>query len=78
VGIQVNVFEAKSSLSRLLAAAERGEDVVIARAGRPVVRLQLVEPAPPRQLGLVAAPPLSEAFFEPMTASELASWEGGE
>ena len=35
----VNVHEAKTHLSRLLEAVEQGEDVVIARAGRPVARL---------------------------------------
>jgi len=35
----VNVYEAKTHLSRLLAQAESGEDIVIARQGRPVVRL---------------------------------------
>jgi len=35
----VNVHEAKTHLSRLLEDVERGEDVVIARAGRPVARL---------------------------------------
>jgi prevent-host-death family protein len=35
----VDVHEAKTHLSRLLEAVERGEDVVIARAGKPVARL---------------------------------------
>ncbi|GGL89497.1 type II toxin-antitoxin system Phd/YefM family antitoxin [Nakamurella endophytica] len=35
----VNVHEAKTQLSRLLQAVERGEDIVIARAGKPVARL---------------------------------------
>ncbi len=35
----VNVYEAKTRLSSLLASVEAGEDVVIARAGRPVARL---------------------------------------
>jgi antitoxin (DNA-binding transcriptional repressor) of toxin-antitoxin stability system len=35
----VNVHEAKTHLSTLLAAVEAGEEVVIARAGRPVARL---------------------------------------
>jgi prevent-host-death family protein len=35
----VNMHEAKTQLSRLVARAEAGEDVVIARGGRPVVRL---------------------------------------
>ena len=39
IAIQVNVHEAKTQLSRLIAAAEKGEEVVIARDGRPAVRL---------------------------------------
>lgn len=35
----VNVYEAKSSLSKLLDAVERGEQIVIVRAGRPVADL---------------------------------------
>ncbi len=35
----VNVHEAKSQLSRLLAAVEKGEEIVVARAGRPVAKL---------------------------------------
>ena len=35
----VDVHEAKTHLSRLLEAVEQGEDVVIARAGKPVARL---------------------------------------
>jgi len=40
----VNVFEAKTQLSKLIAKAENGEDVIIARAGKPVVRLTRLEP----------------------------------
>lgn len=35
----VNIYEAKARLSALIAEAEQGGDVVIAKAGRPVVRL---------------------------------------
>jgi prevent-host-death family protein len=35
----VNIHEAKTHLSRLLERVEAGEEVVIARAGRPVARL---------------------------------------
>ncbi len=49
MGQTVNVHEAKTHLSRLLEAVERGEDVVIARAGRPVARLVPVVPAPRRR-----------------------------
>jgi prevent-host-death family protein len=37
--MEVNVHEAKSNLSRLIVRAEAGEEVIIARAGRPAVRL---------------------------------------
>ena len=37
--VTVNVHEAKTNLSRLLAQVEAGEDVVIARNGKPVARL---------------------------------------
>ena len=49
----VNVHEAKTHLSRLLRRVERGEEIVIARAGRPVARLIPVgRPKEERILGL--------------------------
>jgi prevent-host-death family protein len=47
----VNVHEAKTQFSRLLARAEAGEEIVIARAGSPVVRLVPVEQPAKRVLG---------------------------
>lgn len=41
---QVNIHHAKTHLSELIAAAERGEEVIIARANRPAVRLVPVTP----------------------------------
>jgi prevent-host-death family protein len=50
----VNVFEAKTNLSKLIAKAEKGEDVIIARAGKPVVRLTQLEPTKkPIRFGLL-------------------------
>ena len=49
----VNVHEAKTHLSRLLERVEAGEEVVIARAGRPVARLvPYLRRKEPRPLGL--------------------------
>jgi hypothetical protein len=42
--MRVNVGQAKTELSKLLARAEAGEEVEIARNGVPVVRLERVEP----------------------------------
>ncbi|WP_309721879.1 type II toxin-antitoxin system prevent-host-death family antitoxin [Armatimonas sp.] len=40
----VNIHEAKTNLSRLLEAVERGEEVVIARAGHPIATLSAYKP----------------------------------
>lgn len=42
----VNIHEAKTHLSRLVEAAARGESFVIAKAGKPMVRVVPVEEAP--------------------------------
>ena len=50
---QVNVHAAKTHLSRLLEEVEAGEEIVVARAGRPIARLVPFRPATaPRQPGL--------------------------
>ena len=46
MAIQINIAEAKAKLSELIARAEAGEEVVIARAGKPSVTLQPVSKAP--------------------------------
>ena len=43
----VNVHEAKTHLSRLLDRAAGGEEIVVARAGKPVARLVALAGAPP-------------------------------
>jgi prevent-host-death family protein len=50
MSITVGVHEAKTTLSRLLGAAESGEDVVITRRGKPVVKLQPVQATPRKSL----------------------------
>lgn len=51
----VNLHEAKTHLSRLVDRAIGGDEIVIARAGRPLVRLTpYVEPATPRRPGSMA------------------------
>ena len=50
----VNIHEAKTHLSRLVERVEAGEEVVIARAGRPVARLvPLARRTQPRTLGIL-------------------------
>lgn len=45
--VEANVHQAKTHLSRLLARAEAGEEVVISRGGKPVARLVAI--APPKK-----------------------------
>lgn len=73
-----NVHEAKTQLSRLLARAEAGEEVVIARDGDPVVRLVPCDNGPGirrfgSMKGLVV---VDDSFFDPLPEDELAAWEG--
>jgi prevent-host-death family protein len=73
--MQVNMHEAKTRLSELVAAAERGEEVLIARNGKPAARLVAVgEEYPPVQLGVLAGQiRLEDDFDEPLPEFELYS-----
>lgn len=68
-----NVAEAKAQLSRLLDAALAGDEVVIARAGRPLVRLVPVTAPAARELGFVPMN-LPDELFAPLDEAELAGW----
>ncbi|MBA3524561.1 MAG: type II toxin-antitoxin system prevent-host-death family antitoxin [Geodermatophilaceae bacterium] len=69
-----NVAEAKATLSQLLDAALAGEEVILARAGKPLVRLvPLVAPSP-RVLGFVPLDVPDEAFA-PLGPEDLAGWQ---
>lgn len=49
----INIHQAKSNLSRLVEKALKGDDVIIARAGKPVARLVAYKKKlQPRKLGL--------------------------
>ncbi|MEW6278006.1 MAG: type II toxin-antitoxin system Phd/YefM family antitoxin [Candidatus Eremiobacterota bacterium] len=66
----VNVHEAKTRLSQLLAQVEAGEEIVIARAGVPVARLVAVLPEKRKRiLGRHdGAVPVPDDFDEPLPA----------
>lgn len=73
----VNVHQAKTQLSRLLARVEAGEEVVIARRGEPVAKLVSCNPVGKRQpdvlKGKLVVP---DSFFDPLPEEELKRWEG--
>ena len=69
------VHEARTNLSRLIAEALEGGDVVIARGKVPAVRLVPVTPLPLRRIGALKGRIAIDArFFEPLPAEELAAW----
>ncbi|MEM7582274.1 MAG: type II toxin-antitoxin system Phd/YefM family antitoxin [Acidobacteriota bacterium] len=73
----VNVHEAKTHLSRLLIRVAEGEEIVIAKSGKPVARLVAVEQSAKRRVlgqdrGLFEVP---EDFDDPLPEEVLASFE---
>jgi prevent-host-death family protein len=72
------VHDAKTNLSKLIERAEAGEEVIIARGDKPVVRLVPLVAAKPRQPGQLArlAIPSDDFFFTPLPEDELKRWEG--
>jgi len=74
----VNIFEAKTQLSKLVERAERGEDTVIARAGKPVARLTRLEARKPviRFGGLKGKIWVADDFDAPLPPEVLADFEG--
>ena len=76
--ITVNVNQAKTHLSLLLAQVEAGEEVTIARNGKPVARLVPCKKRGKRQPGsMKGLIKFDERFFEPLSEEELALWNGG-
>ena len=75
---QVNIHEAKTSLSQLVARVEAGEEIVIARAGKPAARLvPLSKPQTRRRLGLLAGRlVIPDDFDRPLPESALRAFEG--
>ncbi len=76
--MQLNVYEAKTNLSELLERALAGETVVIARAGKPLVRLVPIRNQESRSGvtfggALKGKIKLKSGFFEPMTDDALLS-----
>jgi prevent-host-death family protein len=72
----VTVHDAKTNLSKLIAKALAGEEIVIARGDTPVVRLTpIAAPEPRRAFGALKGQiKVTAAFFEPLPPDELAAW----
>ena len=76
--MKVTIHAAKTTLSRLIARAHAGEEVIIARGDVPVARLTPIAGAilPKRKPGTLRGQvKVTTAFFEPLPADELDPWD---
>lgn len=73
----VNIHEAKTQLSKLVEAATEGEEVVLARAGKPVARIVPIRKGTGRRTpgALKGKIRFGRGWNRPLTEQELASWE---
>lgn len=69
----MNIHEAKTHLSRLIEKALAGEEVVIAKAGKPVVRLVRVEQPKPVLGGGAGTIVMQPGWDDALTAEEMAA-----
>lgn len=74
----VNVHDAKTHFSKLLDRAHAGEEIILAKAGKPYARLvPLEKPKAERRPGrLKLKTPIPDGFFfDPLPEEELRAWE---
>jgi prevent-host-death family protein len=79
MGCQVNIAEAKAKLSELLDRALSGEEIVIARAGKPLAKLTPLKPKVREGRGVWrgwGADVPTEVFLAPMDPEDLDAAEG--
>lgn len=73
----VNMHEAKTNLSKLVENAVKGEPFVIARAGKPLVKVTVIEDVPPPRIGFLAGAFTVPDDFDRMAADDIqALFEG--
>ena len=70
------IHAAKTNLSKLVARAEAGEEIVLARGKEPVAKIVPLPPKPKRVFGrLKGKGRVGPEFFEPLREDELKLWE---
>jgi prevent-host-death family protein len=75
--VTVNIHEAKTQLSRLVDRAVKGEPFVIAKAGKPLVKVVALDaPATPQRLGFLAGEIAVPDDFNRMGESEIVAMFG--
>ena len=76
----INIHAAKTQLSRLVDRAHGGEEIILAKAGKPYARLVPLESAKPRRLGFLQGqvelgPDFEAESLRPLSRDELQAWE---
>ena len=75
--VTVNIHEAKTQLSKLVDRAAKGETFVIAKAGKPLVKVAALEaPAAPQRLGFLTGEIAVPEDFDHMFEDEIAALFG--
>ena len=75
MAVTVNIGEAKTRLSELIARVEAGEEVVIARGNEPVARLTALDEQAPRRAAIEAILALRDSGqIKPVTTEEILAW----
>lgn len=75
--VTVNIHEAKTQLSKLVDRAAKGEPFVIAKAGKPLVKVSAIgAPTAPQRLGFLAGEIAVPDDFDRMGESEIAALFG--
>lgn len=75
MALTINVHEAKTHFSRLLEQAHAGQEIVLAKAGKPYARLMPLSPTSGKRKPGRLAGRVDEAFFAPLPDAELDAWE---
>ena len=70
----INIHEAKTHFSKLLSRVHSGEEIIIAKSGKPYAKLIPIKQDKERVPG-IAEGKVTDAFFEPLPEDELGKWE---
>ena len=70
----INIHKAKTHFSKLLSRVHSGEEIIIAKSGKPYAKLVPIKQAVKRIPGIVEGR-VTESFFDPLPEDELNKWE---
>lgn len=73
----VNVHDAKTQFSKLLEQAHAGQEIILAKAGKPYARMVPLEPVAPKRVRGRLKGIDDSAFFDALPDAEINAWEGG-